>query len=257
MSRFPLIGVLALATLLVPGGGGLATELPPLVVYGGMHQTLALGRHEARVRLADLLAQPDFYAVGAVEGLQGEITILDSVAYVTAVSKDGRVKPLEGPAASATLLAGQAVARWAEISIAEDVAPDRFDDVIRDAAAGQGIDPSVPFMFIVEGALAAVRLHVINGACPVHARVKNLEIAADRRPYEHEWDRLRGTVVGVYAPDAVGKLTHPATRTHAHLIYADEASGLRVTGHLERVGIAEGATLKVPRMAAPGREGDR
>jgi alpha-acetolactate decarboxylase len=220
-----------------------------------MHETLAKGDFQARVDLADLLDQEQFYAVGAVAGLQGEITILDSAAYATSVTPDRRLDPLDGPATAATLLVGQTVPRWSGVTIDVEVTADDFDHVIHDAAAGQGVDTSMPFMFIVEGEMIDVRLHVINGACPVHARMKKLEIPDDRQPFEHESGRLRGTVVGVYAPDAVGKLTHPATSVHAHLIYVDETTGEQVTGHLERIGIAAGATVKVPAEAESGEAG--
>ena len=66
---------------------------------------------------------------------------------------------------------------------------------------------------------------------------------------------VQGTMVGVYAADAVGKLTHTATSTHAHLVYVDHVTGEQFTGHLERVGVGPDATLRVPdRMAANSDE---
>lgn len=51
----------------------------------------------------------------------------------------------------------------------------------------------------------------------------------------------------LFAEDAVGKLTHPATKTHGHILYRDPIFGQRVTGHLEAVGIRQGAVLKIPK----------
>ncbi|MEZ6061883.1 MAG: hypothetical protein R3C19_16180 [Planctomycetaceae bacterium] len=51
---------------------------------------------------------------------------------------------------------------------------------------------------------------------------------------------------GIYAADSVGKLTHPATSTHTHVIYTDPKTGIRVTGHVEQIGLAKGAVLKIP-----------
>jgi alpha-acetolactate decarboxylase len=258
VSRLAMMAMFALCILSTTGSAGRPQEASPLIVYGGMHETLAKGDDQARVNIAVLLVQDHFYAVGAVAGLHGEITILDSVAYVTGVAPDSGLTPLDGASSEATLLVGQSVRSWSGETIDEDVAADRFDEVIHDAAASQGVDTSVPFMFIVEGEMIDVRLHVINGACPVHARMKKLEIQDDRLPFEHESSRLRGTIVGVYAPDAVGKLTHPATSVHAHLIYIDGTTGARVTGHLEWVGIAAGATVKVPAVVeSAGSGGNR
>ena len=110
-----------------------------------------------------------------------------------------------------------------------------------------------PFIFVVEGGFTDVRIHVINGACPIRARIKNIDIEPENQPYELEEKSVRGTLVAVHATESVGKLTHPATSTHAHLIYIDEGTGEHVTGHLEQVGLAKGAVLKLPES---GEQGD-
>lgn len=217
----------------------------PLLRYGSMHETLAKGEDQARIRLSDLLETQDLYAIGAVEGLQGEITILDSEGIVSSV-EDGQPRALDASTQSATLLVGQTVRTWSNVDLQNGVAPEYVDVFIGDAAAEFGLDTAAPFFFVAEGRFTDVRLHVLNGACPVRARVKMLDIPPNEKPYEMEAENIEGTVVGLYAEDAVGKLTHPATRIHAHLIYVDEESGETVTGHLERVGIAEGSLLKVP-----------
>lgn len=64
---------------------------------------------------------------------------------------------------------------------------------------------------------------------------------------QRQHDRIRDAAAqGVYASDAVGELTHPATSTHVHLIFEDDASGKEATGHVEQVGPAKGAVLKLP-----------
>ena len=58
---------------------------------------------------------------------------------------------------------------------------------------------------------------------------------------------VRGTVVGVYAENSVGNLTHPGTSMHSHLVFTDPSSGLKVTGHLERLGLRSGSQLRLPK----------
>ena len=253
MSRFhaSIPTSLAAICLVAVVGTGFAQESTPLIHYGGMHETLAKGQHQARVHMGELDDHEHLYAIGALEGLAGEVTILDSVVFATTVTPQGQPRPLDGERVAATMLVGQSVARWTTLPIPEGVTPERFDDVIRNSAIAHDIDPATPFMFVVEGTFTDVRLHVLHGACPVHARINKLELAAEQRPYELEIATLRGTMVGVYAADAVGKLTHPATSTHAHLVYVDDVTGERITGHLERVGVGPGATLRIPDVAAP------
>ncbi len=225
-----------------------------LVQYGGMHEAIGRKNHQARVDLAELLKRPHFYGVGALAELKGEISILDSKAVVTTVDAAG--KPFQQPGGKATLLIGQSVPAWNEVKIGKDITPEQIDETIRELAAKNGINTSLPFLFMIEGECMEVRLHVINGACPMHARMKKEAIPADQKPFELETETMNATVIGVYAQDSVGKLTHPDTAQHAHLIYYDPASKQRVTGHLEKYGVKAGATLKLPKTSEQGSGGN-
>jgi alpha-acetolactate decarboxylase len=218
-----------------------------LVQYGGMHETIGRKNHEARIDLSELLNRRHFYGVGALAELKGEISILDSKAVVTTVSADG--KPSRLPGGKATLLVGQSVPAWNEVKIGKDITHEQIDETIRELAAINGINTSRPFLFMIEGECTEVRLHVINGACPMRARMKKEAIPDDQKPFEFETKTVNATVIGVYAQDSVGKLTHPDTAQHAHLIYYDPASEQRVTGHLETYGVQAGATLKLPKTS--------
>lgn len=248
-----LLAQCLLSTILLVGCKTQESRLAPeLVRYGSMHETIGQKQHQGRVSLAELTSRPHFYGVGALEGLHGEITVMNSAAIVTGVAPDGRSQSLSAENAQATFLVGQSVDDWTSVTLGEAVSPERFDEMIANTAAGLGFDGATPFMFVVEGEFTDVRLHVINGACPIHARMKNVTLAANERPFELDTKRLAGTLVGVYAVDSVGKLTHPATRTHGHLVYEDRATGQRLTGHLERVGLAPGAVVKIPKSAKSG-----
>lgn len=223
-------------------------QSPPagLLQVGGMHEAIGMGRHQSRVSLDEIVGKPHFYGVGAVEALQGEVTVLDSVAIATAVAQDGRPRPLESSSVRATMLAGQSIRNWIDLPLPEGVSPSEFDEAIGGMAAERGIDVSKPFVFVIEGEFREVRLHIINGACPVHARKKGAQIEKRKQPFALEAERMNGTLVGVYAVDSAGSLTHRGTRTHAHLIYIDEDSGDRITGHIEQGGVAKGANVKFP-----------
>lgn len=223
------------------------------VQFGAIHEAIGQGQDQARVELARIVSRKHFYGIGALEGLRGEITLLDSQAVITEVTEDGRPEATASPAAGATMLAGRSVDSWVDIGLTGEVSPELFDDTVAASATTRGIDVSKPFVFVIKGTFKDVRLHVINGACPVRARMKNIELDADKRPFELNAKTMTGTIVGIYAADSVGKLTHPATSTHAHLIYEDAETGNRITGHLEQVGLAEGTILMLPDTAGPNR----
>jgi len=219
-----------------------------IVQHGKMHEAIGQQQHQGRVQLKKLVERPHFYGVAALAKLEGEATIVDGKVTVTRVDAKGQLDPTEPVQLdeSATLLVGAYVPTWTEHKTANSVSPDEFDKYLVDAATKAGLNASKPFVFTVEGEFRKVRFHVINGACPMHARLKKIELPMDKRPFEAEFEKVRGTVVGIFAKDAVGNITHPATSTHMHLVYKNAKTGKLVTGHVEQLGLLEGATLRLP-----------
>jgi len=246
-----LFGLLCLPAIL--GGRTLAADEPKnrdgtIVQYGKMHEAIGQQQSQGRVALTKLVERPHFYGVAALESLKGEATFYDGKLTITGVDAQGALKPMnDAKEAQATLLIGAYVPAWTEHKITAGVGPDEFDQFVAEQAAMAGVKTSEPFLFVVEGEFSKLRTHVINGACPMHARLTKIELPPERRPFEAELDKVRGTLVGVFAKDAVGNLTHPATSTHTHVIYQDPASGETVTGHVERVGLLEGSVLRLPK----------
>jgi alpha-acetolactate decarboxylase len=220
-----------------------------IVQYGKMHEAIGQQQHQGRVQFKQLVERPHFYGVAALARLEGEATILDGKVTVTRVDDKGRLEtdestPLDG---SATLLIGAYVPSWTEHKIGASVEPDELDQFLADAAAKSGVAAAKPFVFVLEGEFAKLRLHVINGACPLHARLRKIELPKEQQPVELELEKVRGTLLGVFAKDAVGDITHPATSTHMHLVFRDGQTGQTVTGHVEQIAVLKGAILRLPK----------
>jgi alpha-acetolactate decarboxylase len=219
-----------------------------LVQFGKMHEAIGMQQDQGRVELQKLVDRPHFYGVAALEKLEGEATIVDGKITLTRVDNQGRLEPgAAAPKQQATLLVGAYVPSWTENTIAGNVEPAAFDEAIANLAKDAGIKVSEPFVFVVEGAFSQLRLHVINGACPMHARLKKIELPLERQPAEVQLERVQGTLVGIFAKDAVGSITHPSTSTHMHLVFKDAASGETVTGHVEQIGMLPGAVVRLPK----------
>ena len=216
--------------------------------YGSMREAIGEQKHYGRVKFADLLAKPHFFGVAALEELRGEAAIVDGSLTVSKVNENGELLAVTEDAdqLQATMLAGGYVDAWHEIRIEQDVSASDFDTFLAKTAKSAGIDIEQPFLFALEGEFTNVRLHVINGACPVHARMQKQEMPEEHKPFEMEETLVSGTLVGVYAKDAVGKLTQPATETHRHLVFAD-ANGTKQVGHVEKGGIKNGTQLRIAR----------
>jgi alpha-acetolactate decarboxylase len=245
-------GMALLAGLL--GGYSLSAADPEtwdgtILQYGKMHAAIGQQQHQGRVEFSKVLERPHFFGVAALAKLAGEATILDGKLTVTRVNDKGELKADEPTSLndSATLLIGAYVPSWTEQKIASDVEPNALEQMVVDAADRAGIRTEKPFVFTLEGNFSQLRLHVIHGACPLHARLKKIELARELQPVEVELEKVQGTLMGIFAKDAVGDITHPATSTHMHLVFKDARSGKIVTGHVEQIGVLKGSILRLPK----------
>ncbi len=238
-----LCGLLAVAAVAVP------TKWDgSLIEWATMREAIGQQNFQARGRFAELASKPHFYGIGAVAELKGEATVIDSritatevscCGHMMAVDKEG-VEKLEG-----TYLLGAYVEQWMEESVKSETDQLGFEDKLRKASSKWESAPAFPFL--LQGELLDVKVHVVNGACPMHARIHEIELPQESKPFEKSYPRLQGRVLGFFADNAVGVRTHPNTSIHAHIVFVDPESGEEVTGHLERFSVAAGAQLSLPR----------
>lgn len=248
MERHHLVtGFLFLLSVFVAGCAEPSGRQPEVLQYGRMHDVLSGGAGKAvqLVSLADALKEPHACAVGALAGLEGEITIVDGSAWVARPAGAGL--RIDGPSSTskdgAALLLLSHVAEWDRFTIEKDLAGEALDAFIADKARGAGLDMAQPFAFVIEGSVTDLQLHVLNGMCPMKPGVA---LAEGEKPWQHRMGNPQNaTVVGFYAADSVGNMTHPGTSIHAHAIL--DVNGQAVTGHIERIAVAAGAVLRIPR----------
>ncbi|MBL8889002.1 MAG: acetolactate decarboxylase [Planctomycetaceae bacterium] len=218
-----------------------------------MRETIGMQQHQGRVALGSLSARPHFFAVGALEKLQGEVTIVEGQVFATGVTANGLPRSLNNDidGRQATLLVGAEVSEWTDHKFPESMSGAKLEQWIQQQATAVGLDTKQAFPFTISGQLTELRVHVINGAWPVHAKRQNKPIPADHAPFEAELQDLSARVVGIFAQGATGKLTHPGSSLHAHVIYEHESAG-QITGHLESLEVAAGAVLRLPVPNAAG-----
>ncbi len=214
------------------------TAEPTVHQYGGIRDVLRNGNTQARVRLVDVTAEPGAIAVGALAGLGGEVTIVNGDVWVArSTGDDADVSGPDGKSGDqATLLAVAHVNEWISVPLGEGGGS--FGERIGRAAAGAGVDTSKPFPFIVEGDITVLEAHVIAGSCPI----ANPD---GEQPWRFEVSSpTRGQLVGFYAEDSEGVMTHHGDPTHTHVVM--DRNGQTVTAHADRADVAAGAVLHLP-----------
>ena len=93
-----------------------------LIQYGRMREVIGMQKHHGRIALVEATSQSHLYAVGALEGLTGEVTVLDGAVVATTVNEEHQLQPVEVNAElQATLLVGNHVAAWTNYAASETV----------------------------------------------------------------------------------------------------------------------------------------
>ena len=220
---------------------GCASAIIPVEQHGGMRDVLRLGKTEPRITFEEVLKRPDAIAVGALAGLEGEVTIFDGDFFV-ATTADGasattRRDPPENT--SATLLTLAYVSDWVEqpLEVARSL-----EDAIVLAARSHQIDTSKPFPFTIVGIAESYELHVINGFCPIATP----SLPPEDMPWRQHGETTPLRVVGFYARGQEGVMTHHGSNTHMHAIIG-RGEGV-ITGHLDSVVLAPGSTIWLARV---------
>jgi hypothetical protein len=112
-----------------------------------------------------------------------------------------------------------------------------------------------PFALRVEGRFPHLLWHVVTGEKPAGAghgaHGAHGGHAAPDAGHANDRSDMRlfrqpgavGQIVGIYSGAALeGVVSHPGERLHLHYVDA----GTTVSGHVDRIGIAAGAVLKLP-----------
>ncbi len=206
---------------------------------GAMRTVLAEGHTQGRVDLADIAGRRGVYALGALAGLDGEVTVLAGQVWLSRVGDNGAImtERMNGHLPQATLLTSTHVPGWRPVAIGRDVPMDDLEDFIRHRAADAGIDTTRPFPFLVMGPVGNLTGHVVNGACP-HATIAGAAPAIFELP-----TAPTAQLIGFFAEDAAGVMTHHGQRTHMH-VFVQAAHP--IAGHVDRVDLVADGVLCFP-----------
>ncbi len=206
--------------------------------WGSMREVMMGGKTQARVSVVDAGRMSGTVGIGALEGLQGEIAIVDGVPWIARVDGD-HLECTRGArnGDQATLLAISHVNRWKTLAIDRDLSPAELDAFLASTQRDLGLGQR-PWPFIIQGELADVQAHVLRGQCPYAGAVD-----AEHEPIRRTFSEVRARLVGFYAPNSVGELVHHGQSTHMHVIVEEPEV---FVGHVDSVSVRGGAWLLVP-----------
>lgn len=213
----------------------------PIKTYGQLRAMMHEGKTDPVVTLRDV-QQPHSYALGALSGLRGEVTILSGSAWL-GYPGDGdttRVEQVASSPETAALLVAAEVPKWRDVPVAADIAWSTIDKDVEALAKQAGVDVEQPFPVLIEGELFDLKWHVIDGrrAAPgPSSHEQHMQMAAKGGATS-----TRGTLLGFFSKQHQGIFTHHGENTHFHFVDVEQ----KLTGHVDAVSVKKGAVLKVP-----------
>ena len=224
------------------GGPRAATAVQ---VWGQLRAIMHEGRTEPVVALKEANREAHLYAVGALSGLRGEITVDDGRIWL-AYSAAGKASTTVSATSDepAALLVAASVPRWQPVTLAHAIAAADLDAEVETAARGAGLATDQAIPVLIDGTLTDLSWHVVGGR-PSDAGASHddhLQSALTGREA-----RVQGKLIGFFSPSAQGVFTHTGQKTHFHVVLADRP----LTAHVDRVGLAAGAIIRFPSPTGP------
>ena len=201
---------------------------------GGMRETIMGGKHQAVLDLRALPAHDELQGLGPLEGLKGEVTIVDGRPSLVRITAEGGLQVSESFAAGVPFFVWAEVAGWRGQRLPDDVRSygdlERFMDRTAEEA---GLRQAFPFR--ITGAFPMIGFHIVDAPA---GHAPGMEHHANIQQHFAQTTQ-RATLIGFWSRDHKGVFTPMASNMHVHFQTADNTS----SGHVEALTL--GAALEV------------
>ena len=218
---------------------------------GAQKDVFVSGKAASVVALEDLAGHKGLYAVGPIDGLDGEITIFDSKPYITQVrGNDYTVDKTFKHGAFFLVWTEQK--EWIDTPLPATVKG--YVDLqkfVKEQAQKAGVDVTKPFPFLLSGTPVEIKWHINVDRTEGKPITKELFVRS-KEPYVTKNEPV--DIVGFYSEKHPGIfLTQyaPAIKEdsgmqnfiHIHLVSRTS----KAAGHIDNITFGEGMVLRLPR----------
>lgn len=212
----------------------------PVVNYAGALRTMMSGDISKKIELDSLSKLPNLYAIGAFEGLSGEIQIGNGVSFNSRVQDSTVIIENEIKAAASLLVYAQ-VSEWIDIPNVSFQSTTELENELSEQASMKGLDSDKPFPFIMEGKVKELKWHVIkwDKNDSIHTHKKHQEAGLNGVIKDEKVE-----IIGFYSKKHKGVFTHHSTNIHMHFINKEK----NLAGHVDDLIISKSMKLKLPEL---------
>ena len=218
---------------------------------GAQKEIFKTGKAASVVNLEELTGKKGVFAIGPIDGLDGEITIFDSKPYITKVrGNDYTVdKTLKH---GAIFLVWTEQATWVDFPLPASVKG--YVDLqkfIKEQAQKIGVDVTKPFPYLVAGTPLEIKWHINVDRTEGKPITKELFVKS-KEPYVTKnepvdiigfySEKHSGIFLSQYAP-AIKEGSGMENYIHLHLV----SKTSKASGHIDDITFGEGMVLRLPK----------
>ena len=246
------IAVMLVAALFTAYAAIVGSRKEGMVEYvGAQKDVFVSGKTASVISLEDLAGRKGLYAMGPIDGLDGEITVFDSKPYITKVRGSGYI-------AENTWKHGAFFLVWTEQAQWQDVPVPRsvkgyvdLQQFVKAQAQAAGIDVTNPFPFLLTGTPVEIKWH-INVDRTEGKPITKESFAKSKQPFVTMNEPV--DIIGFYSEHHAGVFltaTTPVIKAdsgmqnaiHIHLVSRTS----KASGHIDDIILGEGLVLRLPR----------
>ena len=211
-------------------------EVSEVNIVGRLRAMMLENKTEANINLEDLKGEEHLYALGALEGLEGEVLVLDSKPTISKVDGDS-FTIVNNFDEYATLLVYAQVTAWDSFAIEEDRTLRELEGLVNEKAAQANLTEPVPFL--VKGSASKLNWHIINGNPGANGKHQGHAASG----FIRKWNNTQVEILGFYSKSHHGVMTHHRENSHLHFKSTDGSAA----GHVDDVRIKKGSLLFIPK----------
>ena len=205
---------------------------------GAMHKMMMSGDNSGKLDISAIKSR-NLYGVGPLEGLKGEITILDGKPYIGTVSSSGKPVVQKKWTESAVFFVHAESRNWKTMKVDGGIGSKKeLDKFIADALKLYSIDKEEKAIFKVRAKARSLAYHIMN--LKSEARISHQSHRSAKVMYELEGSNIE--IVGFWAPKKMmGVYSHMGDRTHLHFVSKDE----KHSGHIDSLSLEPGSEILI------------
>lgn len=220
-------------SFLVGFSGYSQSNMSEVIVTGAMKNVMWKGQLKGTIQLDTIANKKHLYGIGPLEGLRGEVMIVDGKCYTSRVTSPAEMKVAEEYKVKAPFFVHGYAGDWKEIKLPDNIVT--LQDL--ESYLGKVMKTTdKPFVFKLTGTAEEATIHVVN--LPEGAVVKNPD-DAHKGQVSYKLNDEEVVVVGFYSRNHQSVFTHHDTYMHLHLITKDEAK----MGHVDELKFKKGMIL--------------